>query len=206
MQIPVKEPTTSAGVDQATAEQIATHYIAQTLGEGYGVHALKRLPDYWLVQLCCHVPTLARPMVVGRLRVQAQTGNLFPLTEDEIQEIQERTAVMAAYRRQEVARDAQGFILPYQAKIRVNGYLAKYVTFFASATGRPQWIAGSPPCWRVTTTLCMGDQDSGCELSAIDVNAQTGEIIPLTNQQIQTLQRRAHHAAESVASASAATS
>ena len=206
MQITMKELTTTVGVDQTIAEQVAAQYIAQTLGEDYGIYAIKRLPDYWWIQLCRQLPAPARPLVVGKIRVDAQTGKVFPLTDDEIQEIQERTEVMAAYRRQEVARDEQGFILPYQAKIRVNGYLSKYVAFFASAEGRPQWIAGSPPLWRVAAMLCVGDPGKVCELGVIDVNAQTGEIIPLTNQQIQTIQRRAHDVAKSGAHSSAAAS
>jgi hypothetical protein len=197
MQRTIKNLTPKTGVDQTTAEQVATQYIAKVLGEAYGIYACRRLPDYWWMQLGCQQPAQARPLVVGSLRVNPQTGQVFPLTTNEIQDIHERTQVLAAYRRQEVARDADGLILPYQAKIRVNGYLSKYVAFFAGAEGRPQWIAGNPPLWRVVTVLRLREQGTVCELGVIDVNAQTGEVMSLPTEQLQTMQRRAHHAAKS---------
>ena len=104
-----------------------------------------------------------------------------------------------------MARDEHGYILPTQAKVKVTGYVAEQIAFFATAEGQPQWIAGTPPVWRVATMLRLRGQGNVCDLGFVDVNALTGDVVPLSEKEIILRQKRAHHAAEANTRSAAAT-
>jgi hypothetical protein len=195
MQKTQEHTTIAASVDQVIAEDAANTYLCQVLGPEYNVNNAMRVAETWRFLIQCQWPSLDRPVVAGTVTVNAQTGEVIPLSEDDVQDTRERAALRAAKERGELPLDESGYILPYLAKVRVNGYMSSDVVFFASAEGRPTWIAGDPPRWRVTTTLYLPGQGKVCELGAVDVNAQTGEVIPLTKAQTKALQRKAHDAA-----------
>jgi hypothetical protein len=199
----LKGGTNSTGIDEEVARHSAELYVAATFGPDYEVQSLERMPGCWWVRITCQHPTLNHPLV-ATMRVDLQTGNVIPLDSVEVQDIKERAQVMAARQRRELARSADGYILPYQAKIRVNGYLADYVAFFASAEGRPEWVDDDPPLWRFHSALWLRGHGKVCELGPVDVNALTGEVIPLTIDEISTRQKRARHAAKAVKHSTAA--
>jgi hypothetical protein len=118
-----------------------------------------------------------------------------PLTDDAVENIRSRAAVRAAYARQELARGDNGYILPYQAKIKVNAYLSSHVAFFAGAEGQPVLITNEPPLWRVATALRLRGYGKVADLATVDVNAVTDEVIALTEEQIQVNQKQAEAAA-----------
>jgi hypothetical protein len=142
--------------------------------------------------------------MVGHITIDRLSRSITPLTQSEIIDIQQRAMHLDAQRRGEVARDSRGYILPLQAKVKVNGYMSGYVVFFASADGQPQWVDGAPPLWRVTTTFRLRGQKV-CDLGSVDVNALTGEVIPLSKEEIIARQNRARYAAEAVTSSAATT-
>jgi len=196
---------TSTGEDRATALHVAAQYIANRLGPDYGIHSIEQAPGYWWMRIECRHEVFATPVVVGTVRVNVGTGEVVPLPLDEIDDIRERALVMAAHQRGELARGPNGYLLPYQAKIKANAYLADNVAFFASTEGRPEWVEGEPPFWRFATALRLREHGKVCDLGTIDVNAITGEVTPLSNDEITIRQRRAQDAVERIERSAAKT-
>lgn len=197
----VATPTT----DETTARQVASQYIHTTLGAAYrlepGFLRAHPLSSAWRFL----VLNQEFNAVAGYVDVDAETGKIISLPDEQLQDLRERALVQAAKGRKTLARDAQGRVLPFLAKARVNGYLSACVAWFASANGQPALVNGNPPVWRVTTTLRLPEQDKVIELGVIDVNAHTGDVIPLTEQQIQHMQRCAEDAAGSFPHSTTAT-
>jgi hypothetical protein len=193
-------------LQEATAIREATAYIAATFGSAFSIHSADLIDEKWWIRIRCQHPELDEPLVVGSFWIDALTGQIAPLTLAEIKDIKERASILIAHRRQELARDAHGFILPSEAKIKVTGYVAEHVAFFATAAGQPQWIERVPPFWRVATALWLRGQGNVCDLGFVDVNVITGDILPLSEDELATRQKRARHAAEAVARSAAATS
>jgi hypothetical protein len=73
--------------------------------------------------------------------------------------------------------------------------LANEVALFASATGQPAFVHGNPPVWRVIAPVRLSESDPVTPLGVVEVNVLTGEVIPLTEQQRQTLQSGTDHVA-----------
>jgi hypothetical protein len=200
---PSKARPNSTGIDENAAKHVADLYVAETFGPDYQVQSVERIPGYWWVRLACQHPALGQT-VVGSVKVDVQTGKVVLLTASEVEDIQERADVMAAQRRGDLARGPEGYILPYHAKIKANRYLGDYVAFFASVEGRPVWVDGEPPMWCVATALYLRGHGKVCELGPMYVNALTGEVVPLSNDEISTRQKRARHAAKAVEHSTAA--
>jgi hypothetical protein len=188
----IGEPTRVAPcLDEATARCVASEYIQVTLGPVYrleqGFYSQRPSCLAWRFLVIQAVSDA----VTGYIDVDTVTGQVIPLADEQLQDMRERALVIAAQNRQALARDERGYILPFVAKSKVNGYLTQDVAFFASAHGQPTWLDGQPPVWRVATRVRLSEQGSSVDFGAVDVDALTGEVIRLTDQQIQNLQRSA---------------
>ena len=82
-------------------------------------------------------------------------------------------------------------ISPAVARRKANGFLAGYVTMMVSA-GQPTLILDESPVWRVPANLHLPKLGKVSTLGTIDVDAQTGEIIALTTDQITQMQELSH--------------
>jgi hypothetical protein len=74
------------------------------------------------------------------------------------------------------------------ARRRANGYLIDQVGLFFGATD-PVFASGNPPVWQVTITFLMYDVGP-FTLGTMDVDAWTGEPMPLSENQIRWIQDR----------------
>ena len=72
-----------------------------------------------------------------------------------------------------------------------NGFLTGYVTMMVSG-GQPTLILQKQPFWRVPAILTLPKVGEVSTLGCIDINAQTGNIIPLSSQQINRMQEIAN--------------
>jgi hypothetical protein len=184
------EPTIVAPTtDEVTARREASAYIHPKLGAAYQIEPgffCDRAPRPAWRFLILHREHNA---VAGHVDVDAATGKVIPLDDEQMQDMHERAAVIGAKSRKTLARDEKGYVLPFLAKVRVNGYLACHVAFFARAKGQPTFVNGNSPVWRVATALRLDEPDTMVELGVVDVDARTGDVIPLTVQQIQNMQR-----------------
>jgi hypothetical protein len=190
------EPTVSTPiVDEAAARCAANEYIHANLGTAYWVEQgfFRNLPPrtVWRYLVIHH----EYDAVAGYIDVDAETGKIIPLDDEQLQDLHERAVVIEAKSRKTIARTEHGYILPFLAKTRVNGYLSRHIAFFASASGQPTFVASNPPVWRVTTALRLSDHDQVIELGVVEVNALTGEVIPLPEHQLQTMQNHAQDVA-----------
>ena len=165
-------------VDKTTIIHSANLYLREMLGNQYQAVQPVQAKSAWqcLIQFCSTDP--GKKVIAGQIEIDARTGCVIPLAPATLYEVQQRVAVHYAKERGQVARDDNGYILPYLARIKVNGYLTDTITMFASAEGDPLWVGGDKPQWRVKTVLRLRGQGTVRHLGYIDVNAVTGDAIP----------------------------
>ncbi len=83
-------------------------------------------------------------------------------------------------------------VSPVQARRRAAGFLAAEVSM-AIRAGDPVLIAGKRSVWRVPAQLHLpGSKEKSTPIiGSIDVDAITGNVIPLTSDQVSSLQNQA---------------
>jgi hypothetical protein len=94
---------------------------------------------------------------------------------------------------------------PAVAQRKANGYLAQYVTMMVMA-GTPTLFLGQQPVWRVPAILSLPGLGEVSTIGTVDIDAETGEIIPLPNSQLSRMQEIAHALAAHFSSQATATS
>lgn len=195
MQTMIEQPTTKpTTINQSRARQIADTYLVETFGQYFSANHGVFTQSVWRFLIQCQMPTMPRLVVVGRLDINAQSGEPVPLTASDIVLIQQRRTLWAADLDGEVPVDASGYILPYLAKRNVKAYLGRHVSIFAQPADEPQWIAEEPPYWRVSVLFRQNNAALPLSLGYIDVDAITGTVVPLTALQLQAMQRRVQNA------------
>lgn len=195
---PVAVVAPTLPTEQATLLSSANQYLHETLGTQYRAVQPVKTKAGWQCLIQFYTATQGKTIIAGELMLDARSGCAIPLSTTALREVQARVAVRLAKDKGELARDEDGFILPYLAKIRVNGYLTDLVTMFAVAEGEPIWLAGHEPCWRVPFALQLRGHGGVTHLGYIDVNAVTGVVIPLAEEQILSIQKRADYVAASL--------
>jgi hypothetical protein len=81
-------------------------------------------------------------------------------------------------------------VSPEQARRRANGFLSREVALFAEAD-TPVLMLGSHPVWRMNIHLILRGKGNMGQIGMLDVDAVTGEIFPLSEQQIREIQNHA---------------
>lgn len=76
------------------------------------------------------------------------------------------------------------------ARRRANGYLATEVAMMIVA-GDPILFLSDQPVWRVPALLHLTGLGDVASVGAIDIDASTGDVIRLSDQQILEMQNRA---------------
>lgn len=182
-------------IDKATILHTANLYLHEVLGSQYQAIQPVQTKLGWqcLIQFCA--AELGKTVIAGQIDVDGKTGYVIPLSSAARREVQERIVVRLAKEKGAVARDDEGYILPYLAKIKVNGYLTDTITMFARAEGYPTWLAGDEPHWRMQIVLHLRGHGTVARLGQIDINAVTGEVVLLSSEQIISMQRRADYVA-----------
>lgn len=82
-------------------------------------------------------------------------------------------------------------VSPVVARRRANGFLAGYVTMMVTA-GQPMLILGEKPAWRMTAVLRLPGMGEVGIVGHVDVDAQSGEIIRPSDEEITQMQELAH--------------
>jgi hypothetical protein len=192
---PVHSTTIVAEMD---AQRVAGAYVKAMIGESFEVVRPSFFAEegVWSFFIEQRFSDLDAPVTAGRISVNAQTGTVIPLSDDRIRDTQQCALVRAEHQRgHRMARGADGLVLPYQAKVKVNSYVSDTVAFFAGAKGHPLFVSGRPPIWRVETALHLPGYGTVSNLGTVDVNAISGKVVPLTDAEIKARQEKAHHAA-----------
>lgn len=177
-------------VTKADAHNTASQYVSRHLspiftvagGEHYFNKRLGR--EIWQFIICCKDGPLTS------VQVDAQTGRIFAFTEDEVRVICERAAIVRSPKCDEPPRNPQRFVLSEYARRQANGYLGDTIGMFFNAVN-PVFIASDPPLWQVTIVFKRYELGP-IPLGVMNVDAQTGEPIPLTNEQIKRMRDHVH--------------
>lgn len=206
----VIDPITWVGtLDQADAQCLADKFVMDRLGPNFYAYDPQWMEQNrsWSFFIQCRFPDLDRPIVAGRLHVDAEAGHICGMDEDELLTIQECAQIQAQRQRgHRLAYNAEGLILPYHAQIKAGVYVSDEIAFFAGAEGRPVLIDSEPSVWRVATVLRLRNRGIVIPLGPVDVNAVTGEVIPLPSHELQTRRKRVEYAASPAQCATAAAS
>jgi hypothetical protein len=92
-------------------------------------------------------------------------------------------------------------VSPDLARRRVNGYLTQEVAMFIVA-GEPMLILGDQSYWRVPAILRLRGFGKLAEVGILCVDAQTGQVKPLSEDEIRAIREHAHDIAARLASPS----
>lgn len=170
------------------AYRIAQTYVATHVNPAFTVasgacYFHKRLVrEVWRFYVCFnHSP-------VGLILLDVHTGAVLPLTDQEIQVMREKAAVIAARVQGRLPTTQDGFIVGEYARRCATTYLNEVLTLFFGATD-PIFIPDNPPQWRFMIEFKMYDIGP-FTVGTLAVDARNGDIFPLTTSQIKQIQER----------------
>lgn len=127
---------------------------------------------------------------LGVIEVDEQSGEIIRLTENEIRVFREKAAIYEAREQGILPVGEDGYVLAEYARRQGDRYLGDRFGMFFNAV-EPLFVQREPPLWQVTIVFQM--QTIGpFTLGTIDVDAQTGEPLALTEEQTQQIKERAH--------------
>jgi hypothetical protein len=185
MQATINLPAIPTAVSQTDAQRVAQQYVASQIDLTFTVvkngfdngKLLGR--ELWRFGICCQQD----PLTV--LSVDAQTGQVIEFTHDEIRVVREKAAIYAARKQGVLPVNEHGYVVGEYARREADGYLGDTIGMFFNAID-PTFLSINPSRWQVTI-IFRRYHLGPFTLGIIDVDAQTGEPIPLTPKQIQTV-------------------
>jgi hypothetical protein len=191
MQTVLDMPTTSTPtVSEADARRAARAYVAAHLDPAFEVVEGTRYyhkplgREIWQFMIrCAHGP-------LDALYVDAKTGNVIPLEPNHVRVIHERAVIAEARTCGVLPVDAQGYLLSEYARRKANGYLSMEVGLACEAT-EGVLIPLARPIWQFAIRFGLPRLGELGILGTLDVDAQTGAVIPLTPKQIKRMRVRA---------------
>ena len=181
----LQSPPTALGNGTTTVQQIANAYLSTMVGPAYSVGQSVLRQGQWHYRVLCQRPDLQRTPIVGSITVDAKTGQVNPLTADQVRDLREAGAVQAAQARGELARDEEGYILRYHARIKATVWISDQTDLKVGATGGV-FLPLDPLVWRFAIDFHLADTYLN-PLGVIDVNAQTGQVIPVTTDLLHNI-------------------
>lgn len=189
MSISLAIPTTTPPViSEAEAHEVASRYITAEFNSSFelvkGFLLVREDPHWRFVIRCPHGP-------LGYLFVGAETGAVVPLSEDEKRVVRERALIAAAESRHERPLVAQGYVPAEYARRRANGYLTEELSLYYSASAG-HLVAQGPPMWQFTIRFRRPRRGAAGVVGLLNVDARTGDPLPLSAEQLSQLQDRAH--------------
>jgi hypothetical protein len=95
---------------------------------------------------------------------------------------------LAARKEGELPVNEQGYVLGEYARRRASRYLGEQLSMFYEGT-EPILVPGDRPVWQVTIVFKMYDVGP-FTLGVLDIDAKTGEPIPLTTEQIESIREQ----------------
>ncbi len=189
MQTTLERPISSPPrVSQAEAHETAGAYLMAVLGVDYAATNGTYAQGRWHFLIGCQRTNVNQPCIVGRVAVDAQTGSVITLPADQLRETRECADWEVARLRGELARDADGYVSRHQARRLARRWLDQQLAMKYSASGG-LWMPLDPPVWQFSIAFSLQDVHLD-PLGVIDVNAQTGTVIPLSAHQLNHLRER----------------
>lgn len=180
----------SPAIGQAQAQAAANTYLAALIdpafeavgGEHYDSRRLDRSVWRFIIR-SQHGP-------LDSIYVDAKTGDVVPLTDEQVRVVHERAAIAEARTRGELPLDGRGYVFGEYARRKANGYLSMDISLFCSASDGV-FIPLVRPVWQFAIRFGLPRFGELGILGTLDVDAQTGEPVPLASEQIETMRARA---------------
>lgn len=170
-------------------QQIAAEYVSLQLGNTFLVsHDGQITSNIWWSLVMAQIPEREKPFGVGRVTVDATTGKVIPLSQREIQLLHEKVAIARATEANQLPTDEKGYVLAEYARKKADQYLRCSLSMHYGATD-PILVEENPYLWQVTIQFKMYEVGP-VTLGTLDVNAITGEVIPLSTDEIARIQER----------------
>lgn len=184
--------TTTPTASQLDAQCAADAYLTQILGAEYRAVSGADEQEGWSFLIRWHPAGVQPPCIVGRVSVKARGTfgrvEVTPLTADQVREVCECAEWEKARVRGKLARDAAGYVSRHQARRLARRWLDQHLAMKYGANDGI-FIPLSPPVWQFS--ICFRLQNLHLEpLGVIDVDAQTGAVKPLNNDQLENLRER----------------
>jgi hypothetical protein len=189
MQAVLDVPTTvQLTVSQEEAQGAARIYVAQQIdptfvvveGAQYHHKPLEREVWRFFVQ-CADGP-------VGILHVDAQSGKVIPLTDKEIRVIREKATILLARKQGVLPVNEQGYVVSEYARRAASRYLNDHLSMFYSGAD-PLFVPGDRAVWQVSVIFKLSEREC-FTLGVMDVEAQSGQPLPLSTQQLERIRER----------------
>jgi hypothetical protein len=182
--------TSAPTISQAAAQRAARIYVANHIDPAFEVidaarfHSKPLGREIWqFIIRCEHAP-------LDAIDVDAQTGTVIPLTPEAIQAVREKAAIAEAHKRGVLPVNPHGYVLAEYARRQADSYLGSEVSLFYSAT-EGAFVPLTRPLWQFLIQVRLPRLGTLGILGTLDVDAQTGEVIPLTQKQIKRIRERA---------------
>lgn len=191
MQTTLSIPSRLSSVSELEARGAADSYLIDRLGDEYcatnGFYGNER----WHFLLRTHTKAGDLSDAVGKILVDAFSGKVIPLTDEQIQTVRESASLLVAQAKQAIARDEQGYVLRQYAQTVATQWLGDHLTMHFSATDG-LFVPLDPPLWQLSIRFRLPQTGEIKPLGVIDVDALTGEVAPLSRKQIRTIQERVY--------------
>ncbi len=183
--------SSSASAKELRMRELADVYLTQFLGTEYRCAAPSQQHNNSLMFFICYTDVEnEQPPVVGRINVNPATATVQPLTTEQLCEIRECAAWEKARRKGELARNTDGHILRHQARRLARRWISAQLGMNFSVTGGI-FVPLAAPIWQFAIAFHLDNLQLE-PLGTIDVNALSGEVSPLSNTQLKTLEERVH--------------
>ena len=176
----------SSVVNEEQARTKVDNYLNLALGSAYFAGHGRSNQGRWYFPVKWRSDETVHPVMEGGISLEIASGQVTKLTSDQIQDLREAGPVQLAQKRGELARGIDGYVLRYHARIKASLWISNRSDLKVGADGGVL-LPGEQPLWRFSIYYRTSARNL-TPLGVIDVEAQSGQIIPLRDQQLQTIQ------------------
>lgn len=185
----VVEQQTDQLVKDIKFHQIAAEYISRQMGNTFLVsHDGQTTSNVWWSLILAQTPEREKPFGVGRIMVDVATGKVIPLSPNEIQLLHEKVVIARATEANQLPTDEKGYVLAEYARKKADQYLRSSLSMHYGASD-PILVEDNSFLWQLTIQFKMYEVGP-VTLGTLDVNAITGEVIPLSTDEITRIRER----------------
>ena len=78
-----------------------------------------------------------------------------------------------------------------EARRKVNGFLLNNLSYLTIGERQPELVVGERVCWRVAVNHTLPGFGALGRIGMIDVDVETGELQPVSPEQLEEMKRRA---------------
>ena len=172
------------GVESAIRQNVE-QYLQTVMGANYSLGQASTLAGASSFMVLCAYDGLTRPVAVGAISLDPVTNQVQELTHDQMRNMREAGETQIAQTRGEIARDQDGYILHYHARIQATVWISDRTDLKVGASDGV-FLPLERPVWRFSIFYTLGAERLE-PLGTIDVDAQTGQVDSLKDSQIEAL-------------------